>query len=157
MPVIKLETLIHAPTEVCFDLSRSIDQHQISTAQTKEKAIAGVTSGLIGLNEWVTWEATHFGVRQKLTTKITAFERPFRFVDEQVKGAFKFLHHEHTFESHGAATIMKDRFAFQAPFGLFGRLFEAIILTAYLRKFLVNRNAAIKEAAESNATLHLFL
>lgn len=71
MPCIKIETTIHAPVQRCFDLSRSIDLHQISTIETKERAIAGKTSGLIGLNETVTWQAKHFGITQKLTSKIT--------------------------------------------------------------------------------------
>ncbi|WP_421978731.1 hypothetical protein [Roseivirga seohaensis] len=54
MPVIRIETIIKAPVQRCFDLSRSIDLHQISTIETKERAIAGKTSGLIGLNETVT-------------------------------------------------------------------------------------------------------
>lgn len=79
MPVIELETFINADIETCFDLSRSIDLHSLSTAQTKEKAIKGRTSGLIGAGETVTWQATHFGVHQQLTSKITAYARPFHF------------------------------------------------------------------------------
>jgi len=41
MPAIYLETQIKSTVEVCFDLSRNIDFHQISTAETNEKAIAG--------------------------------------------------------------------------------------------------------------------
>ena len=100
MPIIRLETYIKAPIERVFDLSRSIDLHKISTAQTKEEAIAGVTSGLIDLEEWVTWKAKHLGVTQKLTSKITAFEAPHYFADEQVKGAFKSFKHEHYFEEY---------------------------------------------------------
>jgi len=47
MPVITLDTHIRSNIEICFDLSRSIDLHQISTAKTKERAIDGVTRGLI--------------------------------------------------------------------------------------------------------------
>ena len=54
MPTIYLTIEINAPIERCFDLSRSIDLHTLSTSHTNEKAIAGVTSGLIGLNEEVT-------------------------------------------------------------------------------------------------------
>ena len=89
MPFIDIETTIKAPIERCFDLARSIDLHQISTSHTNETAIAGTTSGLIGLNETVTWEATHFGVRQQLTSRITEFEYPNLFTDEMVKGVFK--------------------------------------------------------------------
>ena len=56
MPKIEITTAIKAPLEICFDLARSIDLHKISTAKSKEQAIAGVTSGLIGMNETVTWQ-----------------------------------------------------------------------------------------------------
>ena len=82
MPVIVLETIIEAPLERCFDLSRSVDLHMISTAHTSEKAVAGICEGLIGPGQSVTWQARHFGVVQYLTSKITEYERPHRFVDE---------------------------------------------------------------------------
>jgi hypothetical protein len=47
MPIITLKTEIHAPIERCFDLARSIDLHQLSTAGTRERAVGGVTSGLL--------------------------------------------------------------------------------------------------------------
>jgi hypothetical protein len=61
MSVIELATSIAAPTERVFDLARSIDLHTERTAGTGERAVAGVTSGLIGLGEEVTWRARHFG------------------------------------------------------------------------------------------------
>jgi hypothetical protein len=67
MPLIELSTVICAPRERVFDLARSIDAHQDSTGGTHERAVAGVTTGLIGLNAEVTWEARHLGVGQKLT------------------------------------------------------------------------------------------
>lgn len=73
MPVILLKTLIDAPIEVCFDAARNIDLHVGSTSKTKERAIAGVTNGLIALGEPVTWEAIHFGIKQRLTTRISEF------------------------------------------------------------------------------------
>lgn len=149
MPKIELITEINSTLEICFDLSRSIDLHKISTAQTNEQAIAGRTSGLINLNESVTWQATHFGVKQKMTSKITAFERPNYFIDEQVKGIFKSIVHEHKFEKVGNMIIMKDIFEFHSPFGLLGKLFNLLVLTNYLKRFLITRNQIIKEFAET--------
>jgi hypothetical protein len=60
MPTIKPITSISAPVEFCFDLARSIDLHTQSMQHTGEKAVAGTTIGLIGLNETVTWRARHF-------------------------------------------------------------------------------------------------
>lgn len=150
MPRIELITEIDSTIDICFDLSRSIDLHKISTVKTNERAIDGKTSGLIGLNEFVTWEATHFGFRQNLTSKITAFERPNYFVDEQLKGAFKSIHHQHIFEKNCGKVIMKDIFTFHSPFGIFGHLFNKLILTNYLKKLLIARNKVIKEYAESD-------
>ena len=98
MPKIELKTEIKAEKEIVFDLSRSIDLHKISTEHTNEEAIAGKTSGLIGMNETVTWRAKHFGIYQKLTSKITEYNRPNNFTDEMQKGAFSEFKHEHHFE-----------------------------------------------------------
>ncbi|MEO9258524.1 MAG: SRPBCC family protein [Crocinitomicaceae bacterium] len=97
MPKIEITTEINSKIDICFDLARSIDLHKISTKKTNEEAIEGKISGLIGLNEYVTWQATHFGVKQKLTSKNTVFERPHYFVDEQIKGIFKSIRHKNDF------------------------------------------------------------
>ena len=157
MPVIELETHIKAPIDLCFDLSLSIDLHRLSTSRTKEKAIAGVTSGRIGLNETVTWEAVHFGIRQQLTSRITQLERPFHFRDVQVKGAFRYFTHDHIFIQQQNGVIMKDRFEFEAPFGFIGKTFSRLALKAYLARFLAERNAVIKSYAESDAWRSILL
>lgn len=149
MPIIELKIEIKGDIEICFDLARSIDFHKISTAKTNEKAIAGRTSGLINLDESVTWQATHFGIRQELTSKITAFKRPFYFRDEQLKGIFKFIVHDHYFEPHKGKVMMRDVFSFQSPFGVLGKAFDKLVLTQYLTKFLVERNNLIKEYVET--------
>jgi ligand-binding SRPBCC domain-containing protein len=149
MPVIELRTEIKSTLNICFDLSRSIDLHKISTAQTKEEAIEGTISGLINLNETVTWQAIHFGIKQKLTSKITAFDKPIFFRDEQVKGIVKSFCHDHKFEQIEDKVIMTDIFEYQSPFGIFGRIFNSLILTNYLRQLLIDRNNTIKEFAES--------
>lgn len=150
MPLIKLKTEINAPIERCFDLSRSIDLHKISTEHTNEEAIDGVTSGLINLNESVNWRAKHFGIYQKLSTKITEFDSPKFFVDEMVKGAFKGFRHEHHFLALNGCTLMTDIFDYQSPFGMLGKLVDMLVLKRYMTKLLEKRNKTIKEFAESD-------
>lgn len=150
MPTIELKTFVNADIETCFDLARSIDLHILTTSKTNEKAIDGKLSGLIDSGEFVTWEATHFGVRQKLTSKITVYDRPFHFRDEQIKGIFKFIKHDHYFEEINDGVMMKDVFEYEAPFGFLGRIAEKLILTNYLKRFLEERNEIIKEYAETD-------
>ena len=95
MPTIKLEIEVAAPIEIVFDLARSIDLHEKSTSQTDEAAVEGRTTGLIELGETVTWEATHFFIRQRLTARIVKFERPKHFRDVMVSGAFLRFDHDH--------------------------------------------------------------
>ncbi len=151
MPVIELVTSIHAPIERVFDLARSIDLHMQSTSRTGERAVAGVTSGLIGLNEEVTWTARHFGVWQSLTVRITAFERPTHFTDVMLRGAFRSMDHHHDFERAGSGTIiMRDRFRFQSPLGILGHLVDFLVLTRHMKSLLIERNRVIKTIAESD-------
>jgi ligand-binding SRPBCC domain-containing protein len=149
MPSVVIQTTINAPIERCFDLSRSIDLHTDSMKHTGEKAIAGRTSGLIGLGETVTWEAKHLGIRQTLTSKITEFEFPDYFVDEQVSGAFKSIRHEHRFVQQGSKILMTDNFIFESPLGVLGQLANVLFLKSYMKRLLVKRNEIIKQAAES--------
>ncbi|WP_460764074.1 SRPBCC family protein [Niabella terrae] len=136
--------------ERCFDLSRSITLHQLSTAATREKAVAGVTAGLIGAGQTVTWQATHLGVRQHLTSQITAFDRPYYFRDEQLRGAFKKMEHDHYFLQRKNDVLMADYFYFESPLGWLGRLFNTVYLTSYMQHFLQTRNQIIKDYAETH-------
>jgi len=147
---IELVTHIAAPPERCFDLARSLELHMHSTAATGERAVAGTTSGLLGPGQHVTWRARHFLVWQELTSRITGYERPRWFRDEQWRGIFQRLEHDHLFEATlDGGTIMRDIFDYRAPLGLLGRIAERLVLDRYLRRFLIDRNALIKEAAES--------
>jgi ligand-binding SRPBCC domain-containing protein len=151
MPVIHLVTKINAPAPRCFDLSRSIDLHMLSTAHTNERAVYGITTGLIGYNEQVTWRAKHFGLYQFLTTRITEYNYPHYFKSSMLKGAFKKIEHTHYFHEQNGITVMQDVFDFEAPYGLPGKIIARIVLLPYMRKLLLKRNALIKQAAESDA------
>jgi ligand-binding SRPBCC domain-containing protein len=153
MATIKLETRIHASIEICFDVSRDIDVHIESTKDTGETAIAGTTSGLIGLGESVTWRARHLGIWQTLTSKITAFNYPVYFTDEMVQGAFTSFKHEHIFEATENNTLMTDVFQFESPLGILGKLANRLFLRAYMRNLLVHRNEVIKKEAERLALI----
>ena len=152
MPRILLETQINAPIDVCFDIARSVDVHLASSSHTGERAVAGRTSGLMNLHDTVTWRARHLGVWQNLTSKISEMTAPEYFTDEMTQGAFRSFRHEHHFtKSDDGGTLMKDIFEFESPFGVAGMVVNRLFLTAYMRRFLEERNRCIKEYAESGA------
>jgi hypothetical protein len=147
-------TLIHAPLRRCFDLSRSVEVHLLSNVHSGEQALAtgGVTAGLIGPGQQVTWRAKHFGVWQTLTSRMTALESPTFFQVTMVRGIFRSMQADHLFrELEGGVTEMRDVFCIAAPLPVLGPLAEAVFLRRYMLALLRERNAVIKRVAESDA------
>jgi ligand-binding SRPBCC domain-containing protein len=154
MTTLEEVTKIRAPMPRCFDLARSVEVHLAGNVHSGEQAVAsgGVTSGLVGLGQRVTWRAKHFGVWWTLTSEITAMEPPGYFRDEMVRGPFARMEHEHWFRALGPEeTEMRDVFRFAGPLRVLGRAAEWAVLGRYMRSLLRERNAAIREIAESEA------
>lgn len=149
MPTIKLSTQINASIDVVFDLSRNIDLHQRSMTKSSEKAVAGITTGLIWLNETVTFEAKHFFKTRRYKSKITAFDPYDYFEDQMVEGDFVSVVHGHYFSKYNGGTLMKDVFTFTSPYGSLGKIANVLVLKPYLTNLLKQRNKLIKEYAES--------
>lgn len=149
MPVIEHQLWIKAPIEVCFDLARHVDIHTQTVSKTKEWAVGGVTEGLLEAGDTVTWEAVHFGIRQRLTAQITEMQKPYRFVDIMVKGAFHSFTHVHEFREETGGTVMIDRFDYRAPFGLLGVIADKWFLENYMRQFIASKAIELKKIAEA--------
>lgn len=149
MPIILHNQMINAPIDLCFDLARNVDIHTKTTKKTKEKAISGVTEGLLEEGDTVTWEANHLGIRQRLTAKVTYMEKPYKFVDIMVTGAFDSFTHTHEFKEVDSCTLMTDTFNYKSPLGPIGILADKIFLERYMRKFIVYRALELKRIAES--------
>lgn len=148
MYTLRVTTWMNAPMPACFDLARSVDAHVQSAAGTGERVVGGKTTGLLELGDEVTWEGRHFGVIQRLSSRITAFEPPRYFQDRMTKGAFKFLEHDHLFEAKEGGTLMTDVMRFRAPLGPIGWIAERMLIGPHLRRFLVERGNALKAIAE---------
>jgi ligand-binding SRPBCC domain-containing protein len=141
--VFRIVTDLPVPPERAFALALDIGAHLRSMAASGEQAVAGRTSGLIGLGESVTWRARHLGVVWRMTSEVTVLEAPHRFVDEQVRGPFARFRHEHRFERTADGTRMVDEIAFRAPFGPLGTIAEGLVLRRYLRALIIERNGSL--------------
>jgi ligand-binding SRPBCC domain-containing protein len=142
-------TSIAASAADVFAASVSIDAHLNSMSASKEQAIAGVTTGRIGLGESVTWRARHFGIVWTMTSRITQFEEPTGFVDEQERGPFAKFRHVHNFIEVPGGTLMEDEVAFTAPLGPLGWVAERLALSWYLPRLIRSRNAYLKASLET--------
>jgi hypothetical protein len=145
-------TIIDAPIERCFDLSRSVEVHLLANIHSGEQTLAtgGVTSGLVGLGLQVTWRARHFYIWQNLTSETTALEAPSYFQVTMIRGIFRSMQADHWFRTlPSGATEMRDDFRVAAPLPLLGPMAEVLFLRRYMLALLRERNAVIKQVAES--------
>ena len=152
MVTLEESTLIDAPRTRCFDLARSVEVHLLRNTHFGEEstAVGGVTSGLLGLGDIVTWQARHLFVRQRLTNVITTYEFPKYFQATMTEGAFQFMQHDHLFEALSQnETKMTDVLRFSAPLPILGQIAEVCVLRRYMKRLLLERNAVIKQVAES--------
>ena len=133
--------------ERCFKLATSIDLHLAAAAETREKAIGGLTSGLIGEGESVQWRGRHLGRWLTHTSKIDGWRPYSYFRDVMVEGWFARFEHEHHFAVMDDGTRMRDEIRFAAS-GLMARMSEKIA-RRHLIALVKQRNALIKRAAES--------
>lgn len=152
MTTVIIETRIAAPIELCFDLARDVDTHIRTSAENRERAVGGKTSGLLDLGDSITWEAVHFLVRQRLTSKIVELDRPHRFVDEMVNGAFRSLRHVHEFSTNGEITVMIDTLVWRSPLGILGVIADKLAVTRHMRTFVMKKQHNLKLYAEKLAS-----
>lgn len=145
------QTMVPAPPGAAFALALSVELHTGSMAKSREVAIGGRTAGILRDGEEVTWRAWHFGLPWTMTSRITEYDPPWRFVDEQVQGPFRSFRHVHLFNAEPPGTRMIDQVEFIAPFGPAGVAAERLVLARYLRKLIVIRNSYLAGHAAGHA------
>ncbi len=73
-----------------------------------------------------------FGFPIRWKTRITDYDPPRRFVDEQERGPYTLWRHQHNFEEITEGTRVLDRVEYRLPFGLLGRLVHAAVVRRQL-------------------------
>jgi ligand-binding SRPBCC domain-containing protein len=147
--VLRTTTVVHAPVELVFDLARDVSEHTAALAHTAERVVPpGRTSGRLEEGDLVCFRARHFGLPMSLCARVVVLRRPERFVDEQVRGAFRSLRHTHTFTATGGGTLVTDVVEWTSPLGPLGVVVDALALRRHMLGILTARNAHLKRRAE---------
>jgi ligand-binding SRPBCC domain-containing protein len=82
-----------------------------------------------------------FGIPIRWKTRISAWEPPHRFVDEQLSGPYRTWIHTHRFTDLGGSTLMKDEVLYDLPFPPLGQWAHPIIRMELNRIFAYRREA----------------
>jgi ligand-binding SRPBCC domain-containing protein len=89
-------------------------------------------------------------------SRIDEFERNRRFVDVQIRGPYRFWHHEHTFEERNGHTLMRDTVHYELPLGVLGRIAHRLLVSRQLRAIFDYRASQIRRlfpGSEGGGTL----
>ncbi len=75
-------------------------------------------------------------------SKITVWEPPKRFVDEQVRGPYRLWRHEHEFEEHNGGTVVRDRVQYAV---LFDVLVHELLVQRDVEKIFAYRTDCLRK------------
>ena len=82
-----------------------------------------------------------FGVRLRWQARITDWEPPVGFVDEQVRGPYGLWRHAHRFYDGGEGTIIEDTVHYRLPFAPLGDFFHPLVRLQLERIFRFRQSA----------------
>lgn len=99
----------------------------------------------LALGSKITVQVSKFGLPQKITNEVTAFEEGVVFTDVQVSGPFKKFEHTHRVEPADGGTRIIDRIEYEAPGGLVGLLLTNKKIHEYLDTLDAFRAGRFKE------------
>jgi ligand-binding SRPBCC domain-containing protein len=148
MPLLEASVSIRCPIERVFDfLTLSDNFAKIVPVDLQVRLVQ--SPGRLALGSRFEVQITGFGMPQNVIYEITAFDRPHRFEETQVKGPLGRYVHEHTFAAQADGTVLvADRIEFEPPGGMLGFLLTADRLKASLEQGLTHRHRELKRILE---------
>lgn len=150
MQELQLTTMIYAPVDRVFDLTRCVSLHKRQFDHHNIIPLNGKTSGLLEMRDYTRWEGKLGGKKRQFVMEMMEIKRPDFYRDEMRKDFFEFFRHEHYFKGIDNGTIMIDQIKYQLPHGVIGRLINKTCAEKEILDYLDERNNIIKGYAEGN-------
>lgn len=85
------------------------------------------------------------GIKMNWMTEITHVKDGQYFVDEQRFGPYALWHHQHHFKEIDGGVLMTDILNYAMPFGIIGRLTDAVFVGKKINQIFEFRKNAIEE------------
>jgi ligand-binding SRPBCC domain-containing protein len=140
--------VINAPIEQVFhfhDDTRNLLKITPPNINVRIKAM-----GTPGLHYQVTLTVVMFRLLpMKWVVRITEYEPPFRMTDEQVSGPFTTWKQTRLLREVEGGTELTDVVEYEAPFGVLGRIANALVIKRQIADMFSYRQQATKRLLES--------
>jgi hypothetical protein len=100
------------------------------------------------LNDVTTWSARFFGLRFKISTRMTSFNPPFSLTENLERGLLLEFGHVYSLRSLESGLVeLGDCFTFRSPLGAW---FDALVFKPIMTRTMSARLNGLKELAETN-------
>jgi ligand-binding SRPBCC domain-containing protein len=97
----------------------------------------------MGEGTLIDYRLSLFGLPLRWQARISRWQPPTAFVDEQVQGPYRLWVHTHRFHENGDTTIIEDIVRYRLPFGPFGEIFHPLVRLQLERIFRFRQSAVL--------------
>jgi ligand-binding SRPBCC domain-containing protein len=144
MPVFETAVEVACSAERAFEfLVRPANLLQVSPPEFHLKLLEAPERLHLGAR--ITIQGSKFGLPQKITSEVTAFDEGVAFTDTQVSGPFAAFEHRHRVEPQDSGSRILDRIEYEAPGGLVGLFVTNAKIREYLEMLSAYRAERFRE------------
>lgn len=148
MERIEQRIVIAAPIEQVFHFHD--DTRNLLRITPPSIKVAIETMGEPGLGYEVVLKVRQFGIfTMRWKVKITEYTSPTLMSDEQVSGPFAYWKQTRLLRSVEGGTELTDIVEYEPPFGILGRIANALVIRNQVQQMFTYRQAATKQILES--------
>ncbi|MFO1433545.1 MAG: SRPBCC family protein [Candidatus Competibacteraceae bacterium] len=140
----RLQTALSLPLPIAEVFAFFADATNLERITPPELCFRILTPSPIVLREGalIDYRLRLFNVPFGWKTRIARWDPPYEFIDEQLKGPYKFWMHRHRFQEQDGVTTIDDEVDYRLPFWPLGELANVLVKTELKRIFRF-RQAAI--------------
>lgn len=140
------EQLISAPRDEVFDFFSKAENLEKLTPPFLRFVILTPLPIEMKRGQFIEYRIALGGVPMSWLTEISAWQPPERFVDEQLRGPYRYWHHTHEFREVEGGTLMRDVVEYELPLGPLGALAHALAVRRTLGKIFDFRRSEVERA-----------
>lgn len=131
---------IERPLEAVFPFFADPSNLEAITPPWLSFAVVSTSSATIAEGTLIDYRLRVRGAPLRWRSRISLWEPPLRFVDEQVLGPYRLWRHLHSFEADGAGTLVRDWVEYAAPGGA---LVQRLLIAPDLERIFAYRARAL--------------
>jgi len=145
MKIYRLESSVSVPVSLREAFALFETAGSLARLTPPDFQLRVLSGGRLRKGSEIKLQIRRMGIPLRWTARITEYEPPFFFVDEQISGPFAYWRHRHGFRPTEYGAMISDRVEYALPLGPAGRLAHRLFLHTDIEKLFDYRRKAVSE------------